>query len=349
MRAPPEGLDAAAVANAVASGWGLPVAGLRYAPLGGGSHHWSAAVPGGARYFLTVDDLLDKPWIGADTETSFRGLNAAFRAARELRERAGLSFVLAPLPALDGQAVRRLTPRHSLSVFPYVEGETGHWGEDLRPGRRDQILRLIATLHDATPSAWSLVRPRRSEVYERAVLEAALRELDQPWDGGPFAEPARRALAARAGDVTELLSEFDRLAAHVASRDAAPVVTHGEPHGGNIMRVGGELVLIDWDTVALAPAERDLWMLDDRTAGSLAAYTDATGRTADTMALRYYRVAWRLADLASFTRELRSAHRRDGNTEHAWASLQIVLGNDPAGRGQPYRYVSRESPGQRQR
>jgi hypothetical protein len=86
-------------------------------------------------------------------------------------------------------------------------------------------------------------------------------------------------------------------------------------------------------------------MLDDGTAGALAAYTDATGRTADPMALRYYRVAWRLADLAGFTGRLRSVHPHDGNTEHAWESLQIVLGDDQAGRRWPYRYVPRESPG----
>ncbi len=56
-------------------------------------------------------------------------------------------------------------------------------------------------------------------------------------------------------------------------------VTRGEPHGGNIMRVGRELLFIAWDTVALAPPERDLWMLDNGAAGGLASDTDATGRT----------------------------------------------------------------------
>ena len=54
-------------------------------------------------------------------------------------------------------------------------------------------------------------------------------------------------------------------------------VTRGEPHGGNIMRVGRELLFIAWDTVALAPPERDLWMLDNGAAGGLASDTDAMG------------------------------------------------------------------------
>lgn len=339
VRTPAADLDAAAVAAAVASGWGLPVTGLRYVALGGGSHHWAAEVPDSAGYFLAVDDLLDKPWLGAAADAAFRGLRDAFRTARELRDRAGLRFVLAPLPSRRGEAVVRLTPRYSLAVFPFLRGKAGHWGDDLTAQHRDQVLRMLADLHAATPVVRSLASPRAGEVYERAGLEAALGDLDRPWTGGPFAEPARRALAARAGVVTGWLADFDRLATHVAAASAGQVITHGEPHAGNIMRAGSRRLLIDWDTVALAPPERDLWMLDDGTAGALAAYTDATGRTADTMALRYYRLAWRLADLAGFTRTLRSRHQRDAGTEHAWCSLGIVLGEGPAGWDGPYRHV----------
>ncbi len=333
------------MATAVASGWGLHVSGLRYVALGGGSHHWAAATPDAARYFLTADDLHDKPWLGAGADTAFRGLRDAFGTARDLSEQAGLRFVLAPLPSLRGETVVRLTARYSIAVFPFLRGEPGHWGDDLTPRNRDEILGMLADLHAATPVVRSQIGPRAGEIYDRANLEAALRDLDAPWTGGPFAEPARNALAARAGAVTGWLADFDRLAAHVAASSASQVVTHGEPHGGNFMRAGGRLLLIDWDTVALAPPERDLWMLDDGTAGALAAYTDATGRTADPMALHYYRMAWRLADLAGFTKRLRSVHRNDGNTEHDWASLQILLGDDQAGRGHPYTYVPRESPG----
>ena len=38
-------------------------------------------------------------------------------------------------------------------------------------------------------------------------------------------------------------------------------MTHGEPHAGNVMRTDEGRLLVDWDTVALAPPERDLWML----------------------------------------------------------------------------------------
>ncbi len=199
MRAPAADLDARAVAEAVTSGWGLAVSGLRYVALGGGSHHWAAAVADGTRYFITVDDLLDKPWLGADPDTTFAGLLAAFGTARALREQAGLHFVLAPLPSLQGAAAHRLTTRYSVAVFPFVPGQTGRWGDELNPADRDEILSLLVGLHETSATVRALAAPRKAEVYERPALEAALRDRGRPWDGGPFAEPARHLLAARAG------------------------------------------------------------------------------------------------------------------------------------------------------
>jgi spectinomycin phosphotransferase len=336
VRTAPFGLAASAVAAEVAQGWGLQVSTLRYVALGGGSYHWVAAAGDGATYFITVDDLHNKPWLGADPEVAFRGLRAAFDTALILRDQARLHFVLAPVPSVRGQSARRLTPRYSLAVFPYVAGQAGRWGTDLTRHDRNALARLLAELHRSTPAVEALARLRGTALPGRAVLEAALGGLDQPWTGGPLAEQARAALAASAGSVRGWMTAFDSLAAHLRDNDASLVVTHGEPHPGNIMRVGSQLILIDWDTVALAPPERDLWMLDDGPPGALARYTKATGRTVDTMAISFYRLGWTLADIASFTGLLRSAHDRNPDTEHAWHALQISLDPESSARIGPF-------------
>ena len=41
------------------------------------------------------------------------------------------------------------------------------------------------------------------------------------------------------------------------------VVTHGEPHAGNVVHAKSGPMLIDWDTARWAPRERDLWSLVD--------------------------------------------------------------------------------------
>ena len=50
-----------------------------------------------------------------------------------------------------------------------------------------------------------------------------------------------------------------------------------------------------------------------------------TGRQVDPAALTFYRRAWDLADIAAFVGLFRSAHDRDEDTRHAWASLTQAI------------------------
>jgi spectinomycin phosphotransferase len=132
-------------------------------------------------------------------------------------------------------------------------------------------------------------------------------------------------LATHAAGVVGLLETFDGLATRVATRNRDLVITHGEPHSGNLMRVAGKPVLVDWDTVALAPPERDLWMVATNTGEELALYTDATRRDIDPAALALYRLRWTLDDIAIYVELLRSPHAVTTDTEHAVLSLTRAL------------------------
>jgi spectinomycin phosphotransferase len=319
--------------HALADGWGLSAQTLRYEPVGGGSYHWVVTSGPGEQWFVTVDDLDDKGWLGRTRPAVFAGLRAAMDASVTLRREVGLGFVAAPVPALDGQSVRPLGDAHTVAVFPFLAGSPGVWGKPLPAPDLDELIAMLAALHSVDPAA---VRLRRREVGVswRDDLEQALRELDRPWTGGPFAEPARELLAGAAGPVRRGLDGLDRWARATA---AAPnlVITHGEPHPGNIIRVAdgtdgaapasGAIMLIDWDTVGLAPPERDLWMIATEAGGELRRYTELTGRPVDAAGIERYRLLWALDDLSCFVRDLRAPHRRTPGSEHAWQALQITI------------------------
>jgi len=314
------------VAHALADGWGLSAGTLRlrYAPLGGGSYHWVMTGGPGERWFVTVDDLDDKGWLGQTRPAVFSGLRAALDAALWLRREAGLGFVAAPVPARDGQAVRPLGDAYAVAVFPYLSGSPGEWGVPLSGPDLDELVAMLAALHRVDPAAIRLPR-REMGLSWRGDLEVALSELGRPWTGGgPFTEPARALLAGAAGQVRRGLCALDRWSSGPAAA-ANLVITHGEPHPGNIIRGGGGLMLIDWDTVALAPPERDLWMVATETGDELRRYTELTGRPVDATALELYRLRWALDDLSCFVRDLRAPHRRTPGTEHAWHALEITI------------------------
>jgi spectinomycin phosphotransferase len=307
VRALPEEFDAGELEDLLADGWGFDVEAADFAAVGGGSYHWVVRDPAGTRRFVTVDDLDRKPWFGDTRESVFEGLTGAFDTAVALRD-GGLDFVVAPIPTSRGETLRPVGQRYTIALFPFMDGQPGLFGE-YDPAERAAIVTMLAELHRATPP----VSARRIELElpGRRELESALRELNQRWSAGPLSEPARQLLARDASYVAELLALFDRLSAEVGSSGANWVVTHGEPHGGNLMRTGQTYALIDWDTVAVAPPERDLWMLAD----------DETGSEVDQVAVDFFHLTWDLSDIAAFTDLLRSPHRDTADTRRAYDGL----------------------------
>ena len=310
------------MALTLARHWRIDAADLRYVPAGAGGYHWSVDDRDGRRWFATADDLDSKGWLGNDRDTAAAGLATAMDTAAALR-RSGLAFVLAPVPAADGATVVPATPRYTVSVFPFVDGTSGRFGEDPPPGQPEQVAVLLAALHQAAPAATG-VRRARVALPRRPDLEAALADLARPWPGGPFAEPARALLTAAAAPVRAMLQAFDQLADPVR---AAPslVITHGEPHHGNVIQTGAGLMLIDWDTVGLAPAERDLWMVTSGGDAAARRYATATGQAPDPGLLAFYRMRWALDDISSYVRHLRAPHDRTPGTEDIWRRLAAAL------------------------
>ncbi|MBY8870326.1 aminoglycoside phosphotransferase family protein [Micromonospora sp. PLK6-60] len=318
----PKGLDDAALAAALADGWGLRVRASTYLPVGFGAYHWRVTDHDGRCWFVTVDDLAVDP---EPADAVCAALGRALATAVALHRDAGLEFVVAPVPGLAGEPLRRLDARYAISVFPAVDGAAGRFGPH-RPQDVPEVLELLARLHAATPAVAGTVDRADLAVPGRGGLDAALRDLDRPWTGGPFAEPTRRLLADRAAPVAGLLAEVDRLVARVTAAGADRVVTHGEPHPGNLMRTTAGLRLVDWDTVRLGPPERDLWFLaDDGGAEALAGYTAATGRPVDPDALALYRLRWTVADIAAFVADFRRPHGDGQDSTAAFGFLRGYL------------------------
>lgn len=327
MRTEPDDLDRAGLAAALAAGWGLEGAELEYVAEGGGSHHWRCRA-GGVERFVSVDDLTATFHAATDEDGAFAALERAYGVAGALREEAGLRFVVAQIPDRGGRRLRRLGRRYAARVEPVVAGTPGVFGEYTASDRRS-VAELLARLHRATdrvPAELPQVADLR--IPSRASLEAALAEVDGPWKSGPLAEPARVLLAGRAAEVAERLAGHDAAAERVRETRSGWVVTHGEPHGGNVIRdPAGVRYLIDWDTAMIAPRERDLHMVLDHTFTGWKQYrTVARDVELDIEALNLYRRLWALADIASFVTTLRRPHEDTADMRHAHRALVSYLG-----------------------
>jgi hypothetical protein len=208
VKALPEEFEASALIGSLADGWGFDVEAADYAAVGAGSYHWVVNDLEGTRGFVTVDDLDRKPWLGDTRDSVFDGLRRAFDTAVALRD-SGLAFVVAPIPTSRGETVRRIGPRHTIALFPFLDGQAGRNGNPSpspfphydTADERAAVVTMLAELHDATPAVDSVARRIDLDLPGRRLLESGLQEVEQTWSGGPFSEPARRALASHASDV----------------------------------------------------------------------------------------------------------------------------------------------------
>ena len=151
VRTQPPDLDDHAVISSLADGWGLEVTSMSYVPEGGGSHHWKVTDASGGIFFVRIDDLDDKDWLGDSRQAVFEGLGRALGTAGALRADARLAFVVAPLRATDGTLGRRLTPRYAISVYPYLAGVSYPFGTYTDEGVRTAAMEMVIAVHNATP------------------------------------------------------------------------------------------------------------------------------------------------------------------------------------------------------
>lgn len=331
MRSLPADLEAERLATTLANGWQLTTTSMQYVPKGGGSYHWKLAGERGRAHFVTVDDLDTKDWFGGTRQETFGGLRRALGTAAALRSEAGLAFVVAPVPSSDGELLRRLDDRYSVSVFPFLTGHSYPFGRYPDAGLRRKAVDMVAALHLATPVAKDRAPHHVPGFQGRADLEAFVADPDRPWQGGPFSQDAHHLLVTRTAQIACLTDSFDHLVDATAEARANTVVTHGEPHPGNLMSVNDALVLIDWDTVALAPPERDVCLIAaDEDDGVVDRYQKATGRELDRTVITLYRVRWVLDDLASAISMFRNGHRYTRDTRRWFDSLEPQLERLPA-------------------
>ena len=336
MLNPPAGLSEAELRAGLA-GWGRPVAELEYVPVGFGTHHWTAVDPSGGRWFVNVDDLAGRK-LRADEPSSepLHRLRSALSVPRALCD-LGYEFPVAPEPDRDGRVVRTLGADggYALSVYPHVSGQSFSWAADgwssaqVVPEHLTAVLDILAALHCAPPEARAEARTDDFEIPVRDVLEQAMAgPAEAPGapgpEHGPFARPAGQLVAEHADLLGRRLARYDELAAHGRSQAARFVLTHGEPHPGNTMRGPDGYLLIDWDTVAVAPPERDLWSF---TAEMVERYTARSGIEVDPALLDLYRLRWDLTDIALYVAQFHAAHSDSPNEAASWANLVGTVGN----------------------
>jgi spectinomycin phosphotransferase len=274
--------------------WDPEVVRVEHLPVGFGAHHWAAYDDDAARLFVTFDRLG-----GRHTAAT---LEAAYAGAVALRE-AGLDEALTPVRLATGSCTAAFAGG-ALSCSPWRDGRSG--GElDVAWTRR-----TLARLHAMAPPAgirrWApLVGPDLADTI--ATLTR------RPWGPGPYADRARAAVTEHLSELATWTARYHHLGDIARDRDW--VAAHGEPHSSNqLVTDDGRRLLIDWDTLTLAPAELDL-----RTLIEAGLVPHDIG--ADTEMLELFDLEWRLDELHQYSVWFAAPHAGTADDEIAFGGM----------------------------
>ena len=311
-----------AVAAALRRHYGIDVLSLELQPGGEDAAAWVYRVEtGGAgpRYLVKVREA------GGSRDV-------AAAVSRHLLEQ-GLPHVVAPLRS-DAGALTVEDGDLSLTVYPFVEGRTGveagleerHWLALGELARRLHATVLPPELSDRLPT----------ETYRPAELDL-VREVDRAVSAG-VADEAAASGPPTASEILALVERTEELGPRVERQSLPLVLCHADLHTWNVLIDGaGELWLIDWDEVVLAPKERDLMFVVGGIGAGLVepheterffeGYGDTT---VDPLALSYYRHAWAVQDIGLYGEQVFLTPSLDGEARAHAARILIGL-FDPGG------------------
>jgi spectinomycin phosphotransferase len=286
MRQPPTDVSDAHVLETLRTHWHVDVDAVEHVPLGFGAHHWRASCAGRPVLFAT----LDRPRAGRPAE---RYEQAYALAARLVGQ--GLDFVLAGRPTTHGSFTAPCSFGTVLSAVPWVDGVGGrHTFRDEH--ERGATERMVDALH-AVPTDTSMPRWTSAVPADLAASLTAL--VAEPWSAGPHGETARELVRARLAGVLASIEEHRTLLAEAWCDVDAWVVTHGEPMPHNqLVTSSGQRYLVDWESVAVAPRERDLRPL----------VHGGSRRTVHPGRLRLFDLDWCLDEVDQYSRWFAGPH-----------------------------------------
>jgi spectinomycin phosphotransferase len=243
----------------------------------------------------------------------------------------GVRQLIAPLPTKTGSLWADVEG-FKLVLYPFVKGKDAyqvaltnqHWLE---------FGTTLRHLHKtAIPTSLGEQLPR--ETYSdhwRNMVKTLLERPDAGLD--PTASEMVGFLKSKRSDILRLLERTENLALGLTTQTLDLCVCHADLHAGNLfIAEEGNFYIVDWDTLLLAPKERDLMFIGAGLMGNHhrpedeeALFYQGYGHTeVNTSALAYFRYERIIQDIAAYGEELLS---EEGGDEDRKQSLHYLKNN----------------------
>jgi spectinomycin phosphotransferase len=318
-------LSDSSIAEAIRTAYGTPVRRVSYLGLGHDQNGWTfrADLESGDALFLKVRHKMDR---------------ARLAACRFLFE-SGIEAIVAPRATVSGELSTQVEHMR-LIAYPFVDARPA-----VEVGLTDEQWMtygaLVGAIH-RTPLPPEIESALPHETFRPGTI-AGIGRVDSRLEGAnpefvAFWREHRREIQTivdRTGTLAALLQAT--LAADGAT-DFVPC--HGDIHTHNLLvDARGELRVVDWDEMLMAPRERDLMFLLGSPIGlprgehEMAQFSAGYGpMDVDPDRLAYYHAEWAIQDIAAYADETLSEVAGRESRAAAFAIFRSIF--DPDGEAQ---------------
>jgi spectinomycin phosphotransferase len=298
-------------------GYGLRIAQVTFLPIG--ADYYSAV------YRVAADD--GTPYLLKLRSGDFDEVAADLPAWLHAQ---GIRRVMAPIPTTT-QRLQVSAHDFDWILYPYFAGKNG-FQTPLSPRHWITLGKSVAAVHACElPTELGARVPR--EAFSPRWRDC-VRAYDEQAETRTYDDPIARELAAfwlaKRDEIRAIVGRAEQLGCALQSSARDFVVCHADLHAGNVLvGDGDELAIVDWDTLILAPKERDLMFIGGGVgaewseAWQEALFYQGYGATAiDLVSLAYYRYERIVEDLAAYGTQIFEAQ---GGVEDRAKGLRSVM------------------------
>ncbi|MCI0711200.1 MAG: aminoglycoside phosphotransferase family protein [Chloroflexi bacterium] len=238
----------------------------------------------------------------------------------------GVKNIIPPLHTITGQ-IWTLLDDYKVTVSPFVEGQSG-FEVDLSEQQWLEFGQALKTIHTTEVPSTIAARIRREDYssHWRETVRKFQRLIVETTFDDPVSVELSALLKRQEDVINRLVERASYLASILLTQANEYVLCHADIHAGNVLiDAVGNLYIVDWDTMLLAPKERDLMFIG----GGIVKWNDPQesewfyrgyGDTdVDPVALTYYRHERIVEDIVVYCEEILLT---DGDSEDRKVGLR---------------------------
>ena len=225
----------------------------------------------------------------------------------------GINEIIPSIPTQMGFPWANLPP-YTMILYPFVSGANG-FEKELTDYQWIEFGAALKKVHTADyPDAIIAgIRHEDFSPYWRDTLMRFLEQIQRETFEDPVAAEAADFLKSKMSETVNLVSRAERLAQRLIKSSPEFILCHGDIHAWNLLITAqGAMYMVDWDTLIIAPKERDLMFIAGGLGGTSRTplqeetlFYQGYGQTGiDPFVLTYYRFERIVEDIAVFCAQL---------------------------------------------